>query len=149
MKCGSCKEKGVTIEHVRVCYGQASTGQPATGPRGEIRTTYGPKTPVPAPAGRYAVELEDGRLHFFKLSKPEEGRWAGYTFLSEQASDEYFPVRGMRRDEVLVLIVKNPQEAMLRYGKEIGSCGHCGRTLTNEESRAAGIGPICRGKMGW
>ena len=30
-----------------------------------------------------------------------------------------------------------------------GSCGHCGRTLTNEESRARGIGPICAGKMGW
>lgn len=39
-----------------------------------------------------------------------------------------------------------PYEAMIRYGQEIGSCGHCGRELTNQESRAAGIGPICRNK---
>jgi len=30
------------------------------------------------------------------------------------------------------------------YGTELGECGVCGRTLTDEKSRAYGIGPVCR-----
>lgn len=101
------------------------------------------------PAGRYAVETENG-LRFFRVDKPTEGRWAGYTFVKVQASDDFYPVRGQQeREAVLALIAWNPKEAMLRYGREIGSCGHCGRTLTNEESRRLGIGPVCRKGMGW
>lgn len=33
--------------------------------------------------------------------------------------------------------------ARMLYGKELGHCGNCGRTLTNQESRAMGIGPEC------
>jgi hypothetical protein len=35
-------------------------------------------------------------------------------------------------------------EAAARYGRELGQCGLCGRDLTDEASRAAGIGPVCR-----
>lgn len=117
-----------------------------------------PKTVTPASApqpfpevgeGRYAVKME-GVLKFYRVDRPTEGRWAGYTFVKVQASDDMFPVRvRANRDAVLAEIAKDPQSAMLRYGREIGSCGHCGRTLTNEESRARGIGPICASKMGW
>jgi len=89
-------------------------------------------------------------LKFYKVDRPTEGRWAGRIFLSVQASDELHAVRDrVRRDGILTEIEKDPKEAMLRYGREIGSCGHCGRTLTNEESRRYGIGPICRAKMDW
>lgn len=33
------------------------------------------------------------------------------------------------------------------FGALYGTCCNCGRTLTNEESIAAGIGPICAGKF--
>lgn len=36
-----------------------------------------------------------------------------------------------------------------RNGRELGHCGVCGRTLTDEESRARGIGPICAENNGW
>jgi hypothetical protein len=36
-------------------------------------------------------------------------------------------------------------EAMALFGREIGRCGICGRSLTDEVSRACGIGPVCRG----
>lgn len=99
--------------------------------------------------GRYAIE-RDGTLKFYKVDCPTEGRWAGRTFVSVQASDEYHPIRNStERASILQQIAADPKAAMLRYGQEIGSCGHCGRTLTNEESREYGIGPICRGKMGW
>jgi hypothetical protein len=38
------------------------------------------------------------------------------------------------------------KESSIRYGLELGHCGRCGRELTNEASREAGIGPICAGK---
>ena len=36
--------------------------------------------------------------------------------------------------------------AALRYGQELGECCRCGRHLTDDESRAAGIGPSCANK---
>jgi hypothetical protein len=101
------------------------------------------------PAGRYAVE-DNGTLKFYKVDVPgKESKWHGRTFVKVQAGDNEYPVRGGAAQRVLMLIGKDPKAAMLRYGTELGHCGHCGRTLTNEESRAAGIGPICAGKMGW
>lgn len=106
------------------------------------------------PAGRYAVDNEDGELRFYKLDKPTEGRWAGYVFLSVMASDERHPIKSFAaKKTIMEKIAEDPQGAMNRYGEEIGACGVCGRTLTNKDSRARGIGPICAAKYrddyGW
>lgn len=103
------------------------------------------------PNGRYAVTEADGVLRFYKVNTPTEGKWAGFTFVEIQASDELYPLKGdhARKTRVLALIAADVQAAMLRYGQEIGNCGHCGRTLTNPISRSIGIGPICRAKMEW
>jgi hypothetical protein len=106
-----------------------------------------PKT-ADVPAGRYAVEV-DGVLKFYVVDKPTEGRWAGFTFVKVQASDELWPVKARgAREQILRLIAVDAHAAMIRYGQEIGKCGHCGRTLTDEESRARGIGPVCAVKLG-
>lgn len=114
-------------------------------------------TPAPAaqatakvPSGRYAIDHGD-TVKFIKVDAPTEGRWAGYTFVKVQASDNEFPIKNRTtRDEMLAAVLaQGVKEAMLRYGREIGSCGHCGRTLTNQESRDKGIGPVCEGRMGW
>lgn len=108
-----------------------------------------PKPSIDVPAGRYAVTHE-GTLKFYRVDKPTEGRWKGFTFVKVQASSELHNIRSKAaREEILSLIAVDPKAAMIRYGKEIGSCGHCGRTLTNAESREAGIGPICASKMSW
>lgn len=100
------------------------------------------------PSGHYALE-QDGVMKFYKVGAPTEGRWAGYVFLDAQASDEYFPIKNRAtKDVILAQIAKNPQEAMTRYGKELGKCGHCHRILTSEW-RLRGIGPVCVNKMGW
>ena len=39
-------------------------------------------------------------------------------------------------------------DALARFGQELGICGNCGRDLTDEESRALGIGPVCRQNLG-
>lgn len=101
------------------------------------------------PEGHYSVII-DGETKFFKVEAPTDGQWAGRIFLKIQASDAEYPVKNpTTKAQVLALIAANPKEAMLLYGRQLGHCGHCGRTLTNEESREYGIGPICRGKMGW
>lgn len=102
------------------------------------------------PAGRYAVTGSDGQTVFVKVDRPTEGQWAGRIFVKIQAGDDLHRTGRQVADALLGKIAADGvQAAMLRYGREIGSCGHCGRTLTNEESREAGIGPVCRGKMGW
>jgi len=90
--------------------------------------------------GRYAVE-EDGVLRFFKV---KNGRRPGFVFLDIQASDEWHKISNVARiRKVVALIAQDPKAAMIRYGHELGECGRCGRTLTDEASRAAGIGPVC------
>lgn len=99
-----------------------------------------PAAPVTVEDGRYAVE-EDGVLRFFKV---KNGRRAGFVFLDIQASDEWHKISNVTRiRKIVALIAEDPKAAMVRYGHELGECGRCGRTLTDEASRAAGIGPIC------
>jgi hypothetical protein len=102
-------------------------------------------------AGRYAVEdPADGVLKFYVVDRPTEGRWAGWVFVSVQASDEEHRIRGPRKvaDILERILAAGVGECSRRYGREIGSCGVCGRTLTNEASRAEGIGPVCAAKLG-
>jgi hypothetical protein len=97
-------------------------------------------------AGRYAI-VRDEVTKFYRVDRPTEGKWAGYTFVKVQASEEWYPVKGAYKHQVLEQIAKEPAEAMQRYGQELGQCGRCGRTLTDETSRALGIGPVCREEM--
>jgi hypothetical protein len=102
------------------------------------------------PAGYYAVEGRDGVLRFLKVDRPDEGPWAGWTFVKVQAGDDFHRLKGDQPRKALEAIVAyGAKEASIRYGKEIGACGVCGRTLTDETSRANGIGPVCAQKMGW
>jgi hypothetical protein len=111
------------------------------------------ETVVEIPAGRYAIDSLNtpGETRFYKIDRPTEGRWAGYTFVKVQAGDEHHDIRNrQQRAAILAQIAKDGvQAAMERYGRELGHCGHCGRTLTNDESRERGIGPVCAGKIGW
>lgn len=89
-------------------------------------------------AGYYAVEGEDGALKFYRVS--DRG-------VSVQASSDFHRVPG---DAATILdkIAVDPAGAAARYGTELGRCGRCNRVLTDETSRAFGIGPDCRSR-GW
>jgi hypothetical protein len=43
----------------------------------------------------------------------------------------------------------NPEIAAVAYGKAWSTCAVCGLLLTNDESIARGIGPICAERFGW
>lgn len=90
--------------------------------------------------GRYAIPKPDGTLMFYSVKN-------GYarTFVDVWASDARWPVQNeMERNRILSAIKADPL-AGPRFGQEIGRCYVCGRTLTDETSRALGIGPVCRG----
>ncbi|UXE04420.1 hypothetical protein SEA_FUNSIZED_49 [Mycobacterium phage Funsized] len=105
------------------------------------------------PAGRYAVETEDGAVNtlaFYKVDRPTEGRWAGYVFVKHIVGDDEQRLAFGTAKAVLRKIAEAGAEAAsARYGHEIGRCGLCDRQLTNDDSRARGIGPICAAKAGW
>lgn len=99
------------------------------------------------PAGRYAL-IEDGAVKFFRVDRPTEGRWKGYTFVKAQASDDLYPVKDpVRRNAILAAIKTDIQGSLRLYGQQLGHCGVCGKALTDEYSRAYGIGPVCRSKQ--
>lgn len=159
MRCGHCKETGVTVEHVRSCAGQPArhandepSQQDAPWPvRSEPRQAgKNARTEWPFPPGHYAIrgldEDQPNRVRFFKVDKPERGKWVGWTFLKEQAGSDLYPVKGDRYARVMEAISEDPPTSMRLYGQELGICGLCGRELTDEESRAYGVGPVCRNK---
>jgi hypothetical protein len=131
---GKCEECGKQVE--------AEEGRLSKGDDGKWQVWHlegrCPASSWPFPNGRYAV-VHDGVLKFYVAD--DDGIFV-------QASDETHLLRGDTAHEVIALIAEDPEAASRRYGQEIGVCGRCGRTLTDEGSRAAGIGPICATK-GW
>ena len=103
--------------------------------------------------GRYAIPTQEGatnELAFYKVDRPTEGRWAGYVFVKRLVGPEEQRLSQKQSAAILAKIGEfGAEKASKLYGKEIGHCGVCGRRLTNDESREAGIGPICAQGLGW
>lgn len=49
--------------------------------------------------------------------------------------------------DALVELAGDPKGALARYGRATGRCGVCGRELSDPESVALGIGPICLSRL--
>lgn len=97
------------------------------------------------PDGYYAVNT-DGTLKFYRF---RTSRSNGRRYLNVQASDEFHPIHKIFTRTLVLETIRtmSPQTSMELYGQHIGRCGRCGRTLTDAESRARGIGPDCWEKM--
>lgn len=91
--------------------------------------------------GRYAIPGgDDGALRFYSV---KQGMHT--TFVDVWASDARYPIKGMPQKLAILKEIAADPDAGPRFGREIGACYVCGRTLTDETSRALGIGPVCRG----
>lgn len=86
---------------------------------------------------------------------PDNGRNAGALYVKRAGAycgkvvdGKLYPTREAPTDlaEVLSKIAADPQGEAVRYGRETGTCCCCGRELTDPNSIAAGIGPICAAK---
>lgn len=96
------------------------------------------------PDGYYAVPTEAGPLAFYRVST-----WkSGDRKVQVHASDSLHLVKGHRSTDAILAKVRlaTPPVAGKRFADEIGACYRCGRTLTDDESRARGIGPVCINK---
>lgn len=96
------------------------------------------------PDGYYAVETEDGHLAFYRVST-----WkSGDRKVQVQASDTLHNMKGRKAADGVLAKVRDvtPPIAGKLYADHLGNCWKCGRTLTDEISRARGIGPVCVNK---
>lgn len=100
------------------------------------------------PDGRYAIKGRDGGVRFFKLNTGKSDRWKGFRFLDEQHGDNFAPIKDRElKAKILAFVQKAPLDCATLYGKELGVCGICGKKLTDDASRAMGIGPDCFEKI--
>lgn len=121
------------------------------GPVNELRNQVKPhlhRKVRNAQMGHFAVRLDGSDVvKFYRVKLVTGGQWAGKVFVEAQASDDYHPLRSPETlTMVLTAILANPGAAEALYGTELGRCCRCNRTLTDETSRALGIGPECRSK---
>lgn len=95
------------------------------------------------PAGFYAMPAAPGHLSFYEVRHIEPGR----VLVAALGPDERHWLSRARTTVLLARIADVGVEvAAKRYADEIGRCFTCNRTLTDEESRARGQGPVCAGR---
>jgi hypothetical protein len=99
------------------------------------------------------------RVAGFKITRAKAGSTnegalyvkAGAAYMGKFKEGRFFRSRECTdADEKAILaIAADPKGAAIAYGRETGTCSVCGRTLTDANSIAAGIGPICAANFGW
>lgn len=75
----------------------------------------------------------------------------GGTYLGKVMGQKFMATRECTevQKEALNAVAADPAGEAVRYGKETGECSCCGRELTDPNSIAAGIGPVCASKWGF
>lgn len=106
--------------------------------------------------GCYAAPNGEGELMFLRIGRPASGRWVGWVLVDEIVGGNTKRPQGYQRpggsyrgpmEHLLSAVLADPVAASARYGRELGVCGLCGRTLTVADSRARGIGPACAKRL--
>lgn len=170
MICAHCKQSHPSVADVRVCATKAGVlALPGTetrlnpAPTGVARaraaglTVSGPGAKITfadarlllpnVPTSYYATKGYMGLWEFYRVDRPQTGKWAGYIFVKRQASDDFYPVKGANALAVIAKIAADPSKAVRDYGHQLGRCGICHRTLTVAASIEAGIGPVCASRL--
>lgn len=153
--CGFCHTSGQSIEHVRECatsrYTTVKEAPVSTHVEAYAASDYKPmafaaQTP---PDARYALQDVDA-VRFYQV-KSGKGRWDGYTFLDllvgAPGDFRSFPVKGAARKAVMDRLAADPKAAAKRFADEFSCCAACMSPLTDSESRARGLGPVCAEKF--
>lgn len=110
----------------------------------------------------YAAAVnEDGGVSFVRMDNVKQGKWAGWVFVKSVIGGVAGMDNGQRLGaqrpgeadyagtwaKVIETIIADVPAAVRLFGTELGVCGVCGAVLTNDESRAEGIGPVCKAKL--
>lgn len=107
--------------------------------------------PLPdVPEGHYAIQSLTGNndLDFFRVDRPTEGDWKGKTYVKRVIGGH--PDSNIRftqyRTVLQAILDAGPEKAGFAYADAIGRCYKCNRHLTDDDSRARGMGPDCASK---
>lgn len=98
------------------------------------------------PAGRYAVENNQGELRFYNVWVSRD-KTRIKVYVAHGPDESELPGQATQLAVLSKIKAAGIREAAIRYGLEIGECSNCGRRLTNRISRELGIGPVCGGRM--
>ena len=142
----------------RSCFACNGTGK-------EVAAAAAAAIDVSAIVTAFSVAYDKGikrpklRLGEFQFSRaPDHGKNAGSIYVKK--GDAYlgkvtdskflasFACDAPTKEEVIA-VAADPATAAKAYGQRTGSCSCCGRELTNAESIALGIGPICASRFGF
>jgi hypothetical protein len=112
----------------------------------------GSASQMDVPEGRYAIDSLTGNndLDFFKVDRPMEGKWAGYTFVKQIVGGHpEYAVKGSRKNRVLQGILDaGVDNSAMAYSRATSTCNKCGIDLTKYASRVLGKGHTCADKCG-
>jgi hypothetical protein len=116
-------------------------------------------TVLPEGPTRYAVQQGDKKLVFIKVDRIPDSKpvsYAGNIYVKEQHGPSTGDRLGRQlkgqtyvgaKADVLQSILQDPEAAAKRYATELGLCYRCNSELTDEASRATGVGPDCWEKL--
>ena len=134
------KTIGDLIANKKALKAAAAASTPVTAP-----------SPTDVPAGRYAIPARDGHVVFYRVDKPTDGRWAGYTFVNLLVGSpgDWRTERVRDWRGVIDRIRDFGFDASAKlFAEKARCCSFCGSPITHVCSRAAGWGPKCASKWG-
>ena len=154
--CGHCKQPNQTIEHIRGCAAQQRVMIDTQGVTGMAKKyvesrDFKPMALAHLPESKYALEVK-GELRFYEVTYGKPGtKWDGALFIDHLVGHPGdWSKRHLRKEEyreVKKALQNDPLGAAVRFSKEFTVCAACGSPLSDEESRARGLGPICAEKF--
>ena len=162
--CAKCHGRGNFIGYtgriVGKCFACDGTGlRPTEGPKAGAKITVKAIADAFASATSQGIKRPKLRLDTFVFARaPDTGRNAGsiyvtehQTYLGKVTEGRFYAVPACDAETSgrIVSAASDPHAAAKAYGQRTGQCSCCGRELTNAESIALSIGPICRDKFGW
>jgi hypothetical protein len=124
VRCGKCKGRHENVAAVRGCYRVAGAFRPAQAAQ------EAPAAPAPLEPGFYSSGPATFRLD-------AAGQWFRLS-----AKGRFFPV-----DRAPYRPWRMSVEDVAAVGRIMVRCVVCGTPLRKKESREAGIGPVCAGKV--
>jgi hypothetical protein len=135
----------------------AGVVQLANPTRGQPKTRRPTQKPIPdVPEGYYAIPTlldDDGvnDLLFFRVKRPQNGQWAGRTFVDQVIGGK--PEHGLRDGLGARLVLQaildfGPENASILFATKLKHCRKCNIHLTRKASRVLLYGPECADQVG-
>lgn len=96
-----------------------------------------------------AIADSTGRndLRFYRIRQGQHADRASVFEVIGGRSDTRLDIEPAIAALTTIVAVPDLLDAMIAFGRELNECGRCGETLTKEESRLRGIGPVCARKV--